>query len=83
MPPGLKQSTDVKGETTFTDLKSGQYVIVPDFGSIPAGHYIEDKESKLSNLMEGENSEVDFLFMRESGLKVRVKVEKKIPKEQN
>jgi uncharacterized repeat protein (TIGR01451 family)/fimbrial isopeptide formation D2 family protein len=76
IPPGLKQTTGEDGKTVFTNIKAGQYVVAPDLKSIP--NYLSQGDgAEKVRMIEGEHADLDFFITLESGMNIKVKVEKK------
>jgi len=60
----------------FTNIKAGQYVVAPDLKSIP--NYLSQGDgAKQVRMIEGEHADLDFFITLESGMNIKVKVEKK------
>jgi hypothetical protein len=68
VPPGLKQSTDDKGETVFAYLKSGQYVVAVNELSLAEDVFVTGDASEMVRLLEGESADIPFLLYKDPGV---------------
>ncbi len=68
VPPGLKQATDEKGETVFTELRPGQYVVAVNELKLAEDVNVSGDTSRVVRLLEGESADSPFLLYIDPGI---------------